>query len=111
MSCKHTNIANRRSNLDMYRILHDIQDSIARLPSKSLDDCIVLRDALGNEKLLPYAFFNHFEVASKSFSSRVFTLNPSTDISSRFSMLSCSPSSRACRDITTLTRETISLST
>jgi hypothetical protein len=51
-----------QSNMRMYSILLQIQDSVAARPTLRLDSNIKFEDALGVVRDLPYEWFRHWEV-------------------------------------------------
>lgn len=56
------NLNDRQQNLELYRLLLQIQRDIPQTPTQLLPDNIKFEDALGRVKLLPYAWFRHWEV-------------------------------------------------
>ncbi|KIW13997.1 hypothetical protein PV08_06778 [Exophiala spinifera] len=50
------------SNFAMYGMLRTIQDHLSRSPCLRVQDSIMFEDALGRSKLLPYEYFQHFDM-------------------------------------------------
>ncbi|KAK6369285.1 hypothetical protein LTS17_009625 [Exophiala oligosperma] len=50
------------SHFEMYGMLRTVQDHLSRTPCLHTQDSILFEDVLGRSKLLPYEYFQHFDV-------------------------------------------------
>jgi hypothetical protein len=57
-----SNVNGRQQNLELYKLLRQIQNVIPQTVTQLLPDNIKFEDALGRAKSLPYTWFRHWEV-------------------------------------------------
>jgi hypothetical protein len=58
----NANLKASQQNMELYKLLRQIQSAIPQTPTQLLPDNIIFEDVLGRVKSLPYTWFRHWEV-------------------------------------------------